>query len=115
MAQPEDPPIVGIGASAGGIEALRAFFEALPTDTGAAYVVILHLDPEARSELASILAMRTTMPVAQITDTVPLQADHVYVIAPNRRLHIADSMITSLPFEEPRGRRAPIDLFFRSL
>ena len=110
-----DPAIVGIGASAGGVGALRQFFEALPADSGAAFVIVLHLDPDARSEMANILASHTTMPVAQIENSVQLERNHVYVIAPNRRLHIADGKIASLPFDEPRGRRAPIDLFFRSL
>ncbi len=115
MDQDNDPPIVGIGASAGGVQALQAFFETLPVETGAAFVVIVHLDPEARSQLPSILAARTAMPVIQVEDRVRLLANHVYVIAPNRRLHIGDHMISALPFEEPRGQRAPIDLFFRSL
>src|SRR5215510_840259 len=66
----DDPPlkpvIVGIGASAGGIRALQAFFESVPNDTGAAFVVIVHLDPKVRSELPSILAARTSMPVLQV-------------------------------------------------
>jgi two-component system CheB/CheR fusion protein len=115
MAEKSDPLIVGIGASAGGVEALKAFFSVLPEDTGAAYVVILHLDPDARSELASILAVRTKMPVAQVGETQKLEANHVYVIAPNQRLKIADHTISALPFDEPRGQRAPIDTFFRSL
>lgn len=115
MIEDADPPIVGIGASAGGVRALQAFFETLPAETGAAVVVIVHLDPEARSELANILATRTAMPVTQVEDRTRLKANNVYVIAPNRRLRIADHNISALPFDEPRGKRAPIDLFFRSL
>lgn len=115
MVEKVDPPIVGIGASAGGVTALQAFFEVLPANTGAAFVVILHLDPEARSDLASVLGFRTTMPVIQIEDEVHLEENHVYVIAPNRSLLIADHHISSVPFLEPRGQRAPIDVFFRSL
>lgn len=115
MSAERAPPIVGIGASAGGVKALQAFFEAVPSDSGAAYVVIVHLDPDARSELASILATRTRMPVHQVEDTAKLQPDYVYVIPPNRRLKIADHAISALSFEEPRGHRAPIDQFFRSL
>jgi len=109
------PLIVGIGASAGGIRALQAFFDALPADTGAAFVVVVHLDPRSHSELSAILAARTRMPVAQVGETVKLQADHVYVIPPDRRLHITDHEISAVEFDEPRGQRAPIDLFFRSL
>jgi two-component system, chemotaxis family, CheB/CheR fusion protein len=115
MDQQEDPPIVGIGASAGGVKALQAFFEVLPSNTGAAFVVIVHLVPDARSELVSILSQRTKMPVTQIDDQEQLHPNHVYVIAPDRRLRIANHTISALPFDEPRGQRAPIDLFFRSL
>ncbi|PND25955.1 chemotaxis protein CheB [Sinorhizobium sp. M4_45] len=110
-----DPPIVAIGASAGGVQALQTFFDLLPDDTDASFVVIVHLDPHARSELANILAARTRMPVTQVEDQARLERNHVYVIAPNRRLKIADGTIAALPFEEPRSIRAPIDLFFRSL
>jgi two-component system CheB/CheR fusion protein len=109
------PAIVGIGASAGGVHALRAFFQALPDETGAAFVVIMHLDPKSHSDLASILAAQTRMPVAQVGATEKLQPDHVYVIPPDRRLHITDLEISAAEFEEPRGHRAPIDLFFHSL
>ncbi len=115
MEQTQDPPIVGIGASAGGVRALQTFFQHIPPDTGAAFVVILHLAPDAHSELSTIVASRTAMPVEQVEDSPTLQANHVYVIAPNRRLRIADHTISALPFDEPRGQRAPIDLFFRSL
>ncbi|MEC4594471.1 chemotaxis protein CheB [Nitrospirillum amazonense] len=110
-----DPPIVGIGASAGGVKALQALFEALPDEPNAAFVVVIHLNPERRSELAKILATRTRMPVSQVTDRVHLRNNHVYVIAPDSALNIADHMISALSFDEPRAKRAPIDLFFRSL
>ncbi|HEY3779420.1 MAG TPA: chemotaxis protein CheB [Rhizomicrobium sp.] len=115
MADASDPPIVGIGASAGGVKALQGFFEALPDRPDAAFVVIVHLDPEFRSQLADILATRTAMPVVQVGDTATLENNHVYVIAPNRRLVIADHKISAVSFDEPRSQRAPIDLFFRSL
>jgi two-component system, chemotaxis family, CheB/CheR fusion protein len=108
-------PVVGIGASAGGIRALQDLFGALPAHPGAAMVVIVHLDPSHASELASILQLRTVMPVTQVNGRVPLEADHVYVIPPDRRLLISGSDIATAPFEERRGQRAPIDLFFRSL
>ncbi|RVJ77274.1 chemotaxis protein CheB [Sinorhizobium medicae] len=115
MNQKADPPIVAIGASAGGVQALQTFFDLMPNDTGATFVVIVHLDPHARSELANILAARTRMPVTQVEDQARLESNHVYVIAPNRRLKIADGTIAALPFEEPHALRAPIDFFFRSL
>jgi two-component system CheB/CheR fusion protein len=107
--------IVGIGASAGGVSALQDFFGHLSERTGAAFVVIMHLDPEADSEMAHILAGRTTMPVRQVDETLRLEPDHVYVIAPNRQLRISGRMISAPVFTEPRGRRAPIDTFFSSL
>jgi two-component system, chemotaxis family, CheB/CheR fusion protein len=108
--------VVGIGASAGGIEALREFFDAVPADLGLAYVVIVHLAPDHNSELASILARRTRMPVVEVNDQqLELKADHVYVISPDKKLEISDTSIRATPFDEPRGRRAAIDVFFRSL
>lgn len=110
-----EPAIVGIGASAGGIQALQTLFESLPETTGVAFVVIVHLAPEHHSELPRILAARTRMPVSQVNEAVPLEADHVYVTPPDRQLEIADNHIAAVEFEHPRARRAPIDLFFRSL
>ena len=109
------PSIVVIGASAGGIKALQAFFEDAPNDCGAAFIVVVHLDPEHRSELPHILSLRTRMPVVQVRDRETLAADHVYVIPPNRRLQIVDHQVSAEEFDEPRGRRAPIDLLFRSV
>jgi two-component system, chemotaxis family, CheB/CheR fusion protein len=118
--QPDKPaplPVVGIGASAGGIEALQQFFEAVPGDLGLAYVVIVHLAPDRKSDLPGILKRHTPMPVTQVGDhdKVDLAPDHVYVIAPNRKLEITDTVIGASRFEQPRGQRAAIDLFFRSL
>jgi two-component system CheB/CheR fusion protein len=110
------PSIVGIGASAGGVRALQEFFGALPDESiGVAFVVIVHLAPESHSELPAILAARTRMPVTQVYETAPLEPDHVYVIPPDRRLRISDNEIAAQAFDNPRGQRAPIDLFFRSL
>ncbi len=108
-------PVTGIGASAGGIPALQAFFKVLPSDTGAAYVVILHLDPEHQSDLAQILSLVTSMPVTEVGDATAIVANHVYVISPNRKLLISASQISTAPFDEPRGQRAPVDSFFRLL
>ena len=86
--------VVGIGASAGGIEALREFFGALPDDLGLAYVVIVHLAPDHESELASILSRRTKMPVVEITEkSLELTRNSVYVIPPDRRLELRDGTI----------------------
>lgn len=109
------PIVAGVGASAGGVEALSAFFEALPPKVDVAFVVVVHLSPEHRSQLPSILASHTSMKVQQVTDEVALEQNNVYVIPPDRRLEITDTHVAAYPFSEPRGRRAPIDLFFRSL
>src|SRR5499427_8936645 len=115
-AKPETKPvIVAIGASAGGVQALQVFIGALPKKSGAAFVVIVHLDPDKRSELSNILSLRTRMPVVQVEDNEKLKADHVYVIPPDRRLQLIDHEISAVEFEEPRGQRTPIDLFFRSV
>src|SRR5215467_3024149 len=111
---PTKPTIVTIGASAGGVVALQHFFEALPEQTGAAFVVVVHLDPDHRSELPQILAGRTRMPVIQVNKMEKLEADHVYVIPPDRRVQLVDHEISPTKFEEPRGKRAPIDGFLRS-
>ena len=112
---PARPVVAGIGASAGGIQALQAFFAALPADLGIAFVVVVHLSPEHRSALPAILGACTAMPVEAVTRTVALEGNRVYVIPPDRRLEITDRSIAAVPFDEPRGHRAPIDLFFRSL
>jgi len=104
-------PIIGIGASAGGITALQALFDSLPARMGAAFVVIVHLDPYSHSELAAILSAHSDFEVEQLNTTALLKPDHVYVIPPDRQLRISDHEISAVRFDEPRGRRAPIDLF----
>jgi two-component system CheB/CheR fusion protein len=109
--------VVGIGASAGGIEALREFFGALPSDLGVAYVVVVHLAPDHESELTAILSRRTAMNVVEVNDDkkLDLRPNSVYVIAPDRNLQIGDTTISAAPFANNRDRRAAIDVFFRSL
>ena len=82
-----------------------------------AYVVIVHLAPDRKSELPAILSRCTTMPVIQVADNerAKLEADHVYVIAPDRKLEITDTSVGASSFKQPRGQRTAIDLFFRSL
>ena len=108
-------PICAIGASAGGVAALQTLFRQLPTDLGLAYVVIVHLSPDQPSALGEVLSACTRMSVNQVTDGPALKPNCVYVIAPDRELVIEGDRISSRPFSEPRGRRAPIDLFFRSI
>ena len=108
-------PICAIGASAGGVKALQSFFERVDPKLGLAYVVIVHLAPEHESQLSEILSNRTSMPVRQVEDSPRLEPDCVYVIAPDRELVIDGNSIHSRAFSEPRGKRAPIDMFFSSV
>jgi two-component system CheB/CheR fusion protein len=109
--------VVGIGASAGGIDALRVFFAAVPPDLGVAYVVVVHLAPDYESELASILGRNTKMKVVEVRDhqELELKPDCVYVIAPDRKLVATAATIAAVSFDDLRERRAAIDVFFRSL
>lgn len=108
-------PVVGIGASAGGIEALSRFFDVMPTDTGCAFVVVLHLDPKRESELARVLSAHTTMPVVQVEEGMRLAANHVYVIAPDTDLKVSGGGLHVSRPAEPRGHRHPVDVLFSSL
>jgi two-component system, chemotaxis family, CheB/CheR fusion protein len=118
----EQPPdeavrltVVGIGASAGGLVALQSFYEAIPGDTGMAFVVVTHMDPERESLLPEILQKHTAMPVRQVQELTAIEPDHVYVIPPGRRILITGTHLDAEAFDEPRGRRTPVDYFFRSL
>jgi two-component system CheB/CheR fusion protein len=108
-------PICGIGASAGGTEALRAFFGHLPSDLGVAWLVVVHLAPDQPSALAEILDRVTEMPVVAVEDRAQLRPDHVYVIAPGSELVLSDNSVLARPFAEPRGQRQPIDHLFESM
>ncbi len=107
--------LVGIGASAGGIKALRTFFGAMPPDSGMAFVVILHLSQEHESSLAEIIQRETRMKVEQVTETVEVQANRVYVIPPAKHLEMVDGAIKVREPRRTRGVRVPIDRFFRTL
>ncbi len=108
-------PIVGIGASAGGLEALEAFFKALPNDTGLAFVLVVHLDPTHISILPELLQKRTKMSVHQVKDGMQVEPNHVYVIPPNKDLSILHGTLTLMELSQPRGANLPIDYFLRSL
>ena len=109
------PPVVGIGASAGGIDALNRFFGSMPADSGLAFVVVLHLDPRHHSELASLLGRRTAMPVADIVDGIRIEPNRVYVIVPDKSLRVDGDQLRLSEPAEPRGHRHPVDVFFVSL
>src|SRR5215813_6245392 len=108
-------PVVGIGASAGGLEAFTAMLKALSPDLGMAYVFVPHLDPSRESAFTQILARSTSVPVCQITDGMPVEQNRVYVIPPNCDLSIADGKLHIKDRLEPRSLNTTIDIFFRSL
>ena len=109
------PLVVGLGASAGGIQALKTFFSNVLPESGAAYVVILHLSPDHDSRLAEVLQTSAPMPVIQVTSPTLIQPNHVYVIPPNKTLEISDGVLVVSEFTRPEQRRAPVDVFFRAL
>jgi two-component system CheB/CheR fusion protein len=106
---------VGIGASAGGIKALKRFFEHVPADSGIAYVVILHLSPDHDSRLAEVLQVSARIPVTQVHERVRVEPDHVYVVPPNQGLSMIDGQLALSPITGVEERRAPVDVFFRTL
>ncbi|HEV3459806.1 MAG TPA: chemotaxis protein CheB [Thermoanaerobaculia bacterium] len=108
-------PVIGIGASAGGLEAVSELISALPADTGMAFVFIQHLPPEHKSLIAEILSKRTAMPVRQVEDGMAIQPDHVYVIRPGHTMTIEDGVLRLRASVDQPGHSRPIDDFFRSL
>src|SRR5947208_13488736 len=116
----EQPPrlpfvVVGIGASAGGLEAFTEFIKAVPADSGLAIVLIQHLPPERESMLAELLSKHTKMPVEQVEDGKKIQPNHVYVIRPGHTMTAHEGRLRlGEPLEKP-GHRRPVDDFFKSL
>ena len=110
-----DFPVVGIGASAGGMAALLSLFEHMPVSHDMAFVVILHLSPKHPSSAAAILQRSTSMPVIQVTSRVKIEPRHVYVIAPNQQMSMFDGLLVVSELDRPRGKHVAIDLFFRTL
>lgn len=110
-------PIVGIGASAGGLAALQGFLSGMPTDRtpGMAFILVQHLAPNHDSVLTEILQRHTRLAVSEATDGMLVEPDHVYIIPPNRDMTLRDGALQLLEPVAPRGHRLPIDHFFRSL
>ena len=108
-------PIVGIGASAGGLEALEQFLSHVPVGSGMAFVVIQHLDPTQKGMLPELLQRATAMPVVQAGNQMKVAPGCVYVIPPNKDLSILQGILYLLEPMAPRGFRLPIDLFFAAL
>ncbi|MCB0163441.1 MAG: PAS domain-containing protein [Anaerolineae bacterium] len=113
---PSSPfPIVGIGASAGGLEAYEQFFMHMPANSGIAFVLVQHLDPNRRSMLAELLQRYTRMPVYQVENQMRIEPNSIYIIPPNRDMKLQNQMLYLLEPTAPRGSRLAIDFFFRSL
>jgi len=108
-------PVVGVGASAGGLAAVTELLKHLPPALGAAIVVIQHLDPKHGSLTTEILSRVSSMPVAEVRDGMRAQHGHVYVIPPNRNMTLSRGVLKLSPRSEARGQHLPIDLFFKSL
>ena len=108
-------PVVGIGASAGGLEALEQFFTSMPANSGIAFVVIQHLDPNHKGIMPELLQRVTDMKVISVTDHLKIKPDSVYVIPTNKSMSILNGALHLFEPVETRGLRLPIDFFFRSL
>ncbi len=113
---PEGPiHVVGIGASAGGLEALERFFDHLPEDTGMAFVLVQHLSPDFKSLMDELLARHTDLPIQLVEDGVPVKANHVYLIPPKKEMIISGGRLHLSERDRLQELTLPIDVFFRSL
>ncbi|TAL44818.1 MAG: histidine kinase, partial [Chitinophagaceae bacterium] len=110
-------PVVGIGASAGGLDAFRKLLKAIPENSGVAYVLVQHLDPNHESMLPELLQKVTRVPVLEITDDIKVQPDHIYVIPSNKMMVATDGvlLLAPRPAKSKNEPNLPIDLFFTSL
>lgn len=120
--QPEDADastcdfhVVAIGASAGGLEALEAFFRATPTDTGAAFVVVQHLSPDFKSHMEQLLARQTLMPIFRVENGMEVQPNSIYLIPPGKEMIVSEKRLLLTDRERSQTLSHPIDLFFRSV
>lgn len=107
-------PIVGIGASAGGLEAFSQLLKHLPIDTGMGFVLIQHLSPNYKSQLSEILARTTQMPVMEVEDCMIVEPNHVYIIPPNNKMTLTKNLLRLTPREKTQGNYT-VDTFFNSL
>jgi two-component system CheB/CheR fusion protein len=116
VVRPDVPHVVGIGASAGGLEALEQFFDNLPRDTGMAFVVVQHLSPDFKSLMDELLARHTQLPIRLVEDGMRVEPDHVYLIPPKKEMIISEGVLL-LSERDTRQQELslPIDVFFRSL
>jgi two-component system CheB/CheR fusion protein len=111
----ESVPIVGVGASAGGLEAFSQVLQALPENPGLALVLVQHLAPQHESALPTLLGGVTPLPVIQVEDGMRVETNHVYVIPPNVQMSIVDGGLQLVPRPDDRSQYTPIDFFLRSL
>ncbi|MBC8767333.1 PAS domain-containing protein [Arenibacter sp. BSSL-BM3] len=107
--------IVGMGASAGGLEAFKEFFDTMPPTSGMAFVLVQHLDPTHKSLMVQLLKNHTKMEVTQVRDNTKVLPNHVYIIPPNKDMAIFQGVLHLMEPMAPRGFRKPIDFFLRSL
>jgi two-component system, chemotaxis family, CheB/CheR fusion protein len=114
-AYPPEPLVVGVGASAGGLEAFTEFLRHLPRDTGMAYVLLQHLPAKQHSLLAQILSKATVLPVAEVQAGVVPEADHVYILPPGEVMEIRQGALRLVRREISEGRYLPVDTFLNSL
>lgn len=112
---PATTHVVGLGASAGGLEPLEQFLAHIPPKSQMAFVVVQHLDPDHKTLLTELLQRVTEMEVLQATQNMPIEPNRVYVIPPNTELSVADGVLHLAPPMEPRGMRLPINVLFSSL
>jgi two-component system CheB/CheR fusion protein len=110
-----DFQVVGLGASAGGIQALVRFFEHMPIDCGMAFVVVVHLSPKYKSHVDEILRRVTKIPAMQISSTTPIEKNYIYIIPPGMDLKMRDGCLQVRPAQRGRERPVVIDIFFRTL
>lgn len=108
-------PVVAIGASAGGLEAMTELARNIPADTGMAFVLIQHLDPKQHSMLAELVSRETAMPVTQVKDGDPLSPNHIFVIPPNKSMYVENNALRLSPRAESRVGHMSVDYFMRSL
>lgn len=111
----QEPVIVALGASAGGLEALQDFFKAVAEDSGLAYVVIQHLSPDYKSLMDELLARYTRLPIHIICDGMQVEADHIYLIPPRKNLSVFKNKLFLEDQNVKKGLNLPIDMFFKSL
>ena len=114
---PNDAPsyIVGIGASAGGLQAIESFFDNMPADSGLAFVIVQHLSPDFKSLMDELLARHTSMAIHKVTDRLEVRANSIYLIPPEQNMALSQGKLLLSDQDTQRGVNLPIDIFFRSL